>query len=183
MFKLPMLRSLLARKIALAALAAVPAGVALLTPAPVQAADAARKSVGDVSFVLPAGWTLDENPRPMRLATVVIGDGAARAEVVLSQLGGNFGGAGANVNRWRGMAGLPPLADAEAEAALKPVKFAGVEGKVLDAAGEGDAAKRVVVVFGEKGGTTYFFRLIGPAKTVGEARQAFDAFVASIEIK
>ncbi len=60
-------------------------------------------------WATPEGWTRDAEPRPMRLATYMAPDADGPVEVAISRFPGRVGGELANINRWRGQMGLPPV--------------------------------------------------------------------------
>ena len=92
---------------------------------PVPPAAAAVESTArnpDRPWSVPDGWTEDTAPRPMRLTTYVAADSSGPVEVAVTRFGGRVGGALANINRWRGQMGLPPVDETELEATI--VRFA-----------------------------------------------------------
>ena len=93
--------------VATAAPAPVPAPVATAAPAP------AASSSAPLAWTLPDGWS-GIPTQPMRLASFSAGEGAT-CGLFLFQGGGDRL---ANVNRWRGQAGLPPLDEPGLEQAL-----------------------------------------------------------------
>jgi hypothetical protein len=154
---------------------------------PAAAADQEGKIPGVSSMKLPDGWKIDPNPRPMRSATIIVPgkDAGPPAEIVVSRLGGNFGGLQANINRWRGQVGLPP---AENENAHKPEQLTLEQGPALvydfqgpEAAGKDRKRQFVFQTNFPNAQQTWFFRLIGPHETVTAAKPAFDSFVKSLK--
>jgi hypothetical protein len=144
---------------------------------------------GITAMKLPEGWKIDPAPRQMRSATIIVPgkEGAAPAEIVVSKLGGNFGGLKANLDRWRSQVGLPP---AENEAADKAEELTLDQGPALIYDFQGPEAdgkdRKRQYVFQTKfpnARTTWFFRLIGPHDTVTAAKPAFDALVRSLKFE
>lgn len=82
--------------------------VPTLATAPMDTAPAADAPASSIAWTLPAGWTAAP-AKPMRLAVfnVPIGQGASGECGVFLFPGG--GDRLANVNRWRGQVGLPPI--------------------------------------------------------------------------
>lgn len=80
-----------------------------------------KVSGSDVTWTLPPGWT-EEKGRGERSATLRFGDEEPKLELSVSRLGGDGGGALANVNRWRGQMGQGPLAEADLGKATKLLK-------------------------------------------------------------
>lgn len=75
------------------------------------------------AWAVPAGWTEDPKPRQMRLTTYIAPDPAGPVEIAVTRFGGRVGGELANVNRWRGQLGLPPIREAELDQTV--VRFSG----------------------------------------------------------
>lgn len=108
-------------------------------------------------WAVPAGWTEDPNPRQMRLATYIAPDPAGPVEVAVTRFGGRVGGELANINRWRGQLGLPPIGEAELDETV--VRFsakghAGYETRIEAPGGVMLAAG----VYDETGDQTWFVR-------------------------
>jgi hypothetical protein len=137
---------------------------------------------GIASYTLPAGWKIDSRPRPMRAATITVGEGG---DLAVTRLGANFGDKLANVNRWRAQAGLGPVTDA-AEAGGQEVDLAQGPATIYDFAGPesaGAARKRLLVAMVQfpKAESVWFFRLLGPHDEVAKNKPAFEAFVRSLK--
>ncbi|MFG0307245.1 MAG: hypothetical protein ACF8Q5_13630 [Phycisphaerales bacterium JB040] len=79
-------------------------------------------------LAVPPGWTLDPEPRTMRLATYIAPDAGGAVEVALSRFGGRVGGELANINRWRGQMGLEPVGEGELESVIERYATPGFEG-------------------------------------------------------
>ena len=92
-------------------------------PQPGTPADAAARP-----WTVPDGWTEDPEPRPMRLATYLAPDPGGPVEVAVTRFGGRVGGELANINRWRGQLGMPPIVEADLEAALVRFSSDGYDG-------------------------------------------------------
>jgi hypothetical protein len=80
-------------------------------------------SAEKANWRLPPGWQQEQRSTPGRYATLRLGQDEQAPELVVVRFppgqGGDIAG---NVNRWRGMVGLPPLADAEAKKLVSPLK-------------------------------------------------------------
>lgn len=79
-------------------------------------------------WTVPDGWTLDPEPRQMRLATYLAPDPDGQIEVAVTRFPGQVGGELANINRWRGQMGLPPVESAELESVIERFSAPGFEG-------------------------------------------------------
>ncbi len=73
--------------------------------------EAAKFDNGSPQWELPEGWKIG-NDRPMRFATIAIGDFDPPLEMAISSLGPGQDLL-LNVNRWRGQMGLPPIAESQ----------------------------------------------------------------------
>jgi hypothetical protein len=116
---------------------------------------------GALKWALPKGWT--ETPGSgMRYATLTP-PGAGKLEMSVVVLPGPAGGEPANVNRWRGQIGLPPL--------------------VYDFTSLGDVKTRMVAgLLATADGNTWFFKLMGNAEPVAKAKPAFMKYLESLHL-
>lgn len=148
-------------------------------PIPAPAAAAANGNAAGLTYTLPAGWTVQPNPRPMRILTIQTA-GNPPAEVIVSRFPGNVGGTAMNLARWRGEVGLPPTDDANANQE-KPIKVGTADGQLLEFVGPaGEGAKMSLVAKRTVGDNTWFFKILGPAQSVTTQRGAFEQFLASV---
>ena len=84
-----------------------------------------------------------------------------------------------NVNRWRGQVGLPPV-DAVNGDTTETVKVGGQDAFLFNIAGPD---KHMVVAVVSQGGSTWYFKMVGPAATVDAQKDAFKAFVGSVQFE
>lgn len=127
----------------------------------------------------PAGWSA-KDPGSMRKGSWAVGPADAAADLAVTVFPGDVGGRVANFNRWRQQLGLPP-GDAEMFDAIQVAKVGSLEGEVVHfMSADGATATRAVLVAHK--GSTWFFKLTGPAATVKSASGAFDAFVAGTQL-
>ena len=126
------------------------------------------------SWTKPAGWA--EQPRTaMRLGNFTAGGG--KAEITVMTFPGDVGGLLANVNRWRGQAGLSPVDAAGLAKATEQVNVAGTPATLVEAIG---AANGSLSVFHPADGQTWFYKMSGPSDVVTAEKGAFMEFVQSI---
>jgi len=126
-----------------------------------------------LKWVAPKGWT-ETQGSGMRFATLTPPAGAGKAEVSVVVLPGPAGGELANVNRWRGQIGLPPLDEAALAAARKSVTAKAGTVAVYDFTSEGQVKSRMVTgLLASADGNTWFFKLMGDADPVGKAKPGF----------
>jgi hypothetical protein len=158
--------------------AAPSAGKPAMQASPEMVAAAAKE--GRPSFpAAPSGWTA-KDPGAMRKGSWSVGPADAAADLAVTVFPGDVGGRVANFNRWRQQLGLAP-ATAEAFDAIQVAKVGSLEGEVVQfTSADGATATRAVLVAHK--GSTWFFKLTGPAATVKAASGPFDAFVAATQL-
>lgn len=120
---------------------------------------------------VPAGWT-EVSPGPMQEAKYTLADG--RAAMTLSVFGDSAGTLRANVDRWRGQIGLPPVADGELEKLAVPLDLDGVKATLVDMT---TAQQRMVAVIVPRGESTWYFKLLGEPDAVAAGKNTFITFV------
>ena len=141
---------------------------------------AERWSGDGISWEVPEGWTQKQGSSDFRFAQIDLGDNLV---LVVSRFGGDVGGTLANVNRWRGQLQLPPVKADELEKVTKKVKAGDATALMTDFTSEaGDQRMLGAILSDEKGGRTWFFKLTGPAKAVGEREEKFRKFVESVKL-
>jgi len=125
-----------------------------------------------LKWTLPKGWT-SAAAGGMRFATLTP-PGPGKAEVSVVVLPGAAGGEAANVNRWRGQIGLPPMDDAGLAAARQTVKCKAGTVAVFDFTSQGQAQSRMVCgTLVTQDGNTWFLKLMGDAPAVTNARKDY----------
>ena len=129
----------------------------------------------------PAGWSAGPE-RPMRKATLLIpGEtGGPGAELSVTAFPGDVGGNLANVNRWRQQLALPPISEAELGAALQHLDVGELHVDLVELAGTGAPAQRVLGAIVPYAGATWFFKLSGPDAVVTREKDKFLAFLRSL---
>lgn len=126
-----------------------------------------------LSWMVPPTW--QEGPtREMLLAVFAVPGGA---EMTVSAIGGDGGGALANVNRWRGQLALAPIDAAALAAAVETVETPAGPASVIRLDG-GEAS--TMAAWLEHGGQTWFLKLNGPVASVDAQADNFTRVVASL---
>jgi len=177
------------RGIGLGAVAIVLGGLGLGADAPTQTIDA-----GGLTFQAPAAWKSTPPSGTMRRAVLrvqaVEGD-TEPAELVVTAFGGGAGTVEENLKRWQGQfkddAGNPP----QIESREVPVKNAKVTR--AETAGRYSAMQfpgqpkqperakyRLLGAIVQTDKVDYYFKMVGPDKTMQAARPDFDRLIASI---
>jgi hypothetical protein len=135
---------------------------------------------GKSIWTIPADWRQVE-PGPMLFAKFLITAGDKNAEVnILSA--GDGGSLLANVNRWRGQLGLPPIMqEEELSKMIGPIDGVG-NGQLVDFTGTnaktGKPARLIGAVVPQNG-QTWFYKLMGDENIVAQQKEALIQFVQS----
>lgn len=156
------------------------------TPAPSSVAATAPASTAEkgwIQWTKPPAWT-ELAPTAFRKGNFVFeGDNEKIVEITVSSFPGNVGGTLANVNRWRGQAGLPPLSNDALEAALTEVTIDGHDGQIVNILPDSsnpDDVQIVAAIFLYQG-ESWFFKMSGPQQLVSAQKPVFDAFIDSLQ--
>jgi len=142
-------------------------------------ADAVPTETASTASGLPAGWKEIPNP-PMLLAKYVIQSGDAEAQVNVSMLDGTGGGVMANVTRWRGQLGLPPMSEEDFSKVAQTVDVAGNKGTLVDMTGtdmKTGKKSRLVGIIVPQTGDTWFYKLMGDPQIVEQQKDTFTKFL------
>ena len=119
------------------------------------------------------GFASPSGPEKARFA---ITDTNGTASVTMTVLQGDGGGLLGNVNRWRGQLGLDKLEEKKLADALMPVKGLGKKASMIDITGISQRSQietRLVGVIVSDNGLTWFYKLMGSASVVEEAKDGF----------
>jgi hypothetical protein len=156
-------------------------------------AAAQKVAVPGLSFAVPQAWKAQKAQTNMRLAEYTVPGSGGEASLVLYRFANGGGSAQANVERWVGQftnaQGGPPTDTA----AVKQEQRDGLTLTTLDVSGNyagqqmpGAPAQpsiqgaRLLALVVEGSGPPYFFKLLGPAATVTESIDAWNALSASV---
>jgi hypothetical protein len=133
-------------------------------------------------WTVPSGWQAMP-PSQFLLAQYLVQDGDARAEVNISELAGEGGGLLANLNRWRGQLGLPPIAqEDDFSKMVDSLVVPGGQGELVDMTGTSSKTgqpSRLIGVVLPQAGQTWFYKLMGDPKLVAAQKDAFVKFIQS----
>jgi len=164
-----------------------PPAAAAATPA-TMAADTgglvvASTDAGGLTWTAPATWKAKPGSA-MRKGSYTIGtEGGPVADLAITAFPGDVGGDLANVNRWLGQLGRPPIAVAELAGVLTPLSGAGVAMQVVDlAGGTADAPQRMLGAIVPHLGATWFFKLTGPDAVVAPEKAGFLEFLKTVKV-
>jgi hypothetical protein len=176
------------------------AGLALVSePASAQGEKkGALVSLDGLSSRAPADWKEVEGARQFRYKEFSLprqGDDKADAELIIFYFGeGGGGGVDANITRWKGMFEPPAGKTADDIAKKEEMKIGNVKATYLDLTGtylfkpfpmapraEPRPNHRMIGVIFESPKGPYFFRLVGPEKTVTYHKKAFDEWLKNFK--
>ena len=132
-------------------------------------------------WTLPRGWT-QAMTGGMRYATLkppVTG----RIEASVVVLPGPAGGELANVNRWRGQIGLPPIDEAGLASARKTVESKAGAVSIYDFSSEGEKKSRVIAGLVVASGNSWFVKMTGDADPVAAAKADFTDLLESLRFE
>jgi hypothetical protein len=151
-----------------------PAQIANVPATKVQTANPNINSI----WTIPPDWKLLP-PSEFLLAEFSIETNGANADVNVAELNGEGGGLEANVNRWRGQLGLPPIVEilttglslTDASGA-RVVDFSGTNFKT-------GKPTRLIGAIVPQNGQTWFYKLMGDPQIVAQQKDAFLKFIQS----
>jgi hypothetical protein len=134
-----------------------------------------------LKWSLPKGWS--ELPGGgMRFATFKA-PYAGKLEATVVVLPGQAGGELANVNRWRGQIGLPPMDEPGLAKARTALRTRAGALNVYDFTSEGQTRSRMVAGYiSTPDGNTWFLKLTGDADPVGKAKPDFMTILGSLSL-
>lgn len=134
-----------------------------------------------LKWVAPAHWQT-KPASAMRKATYVVpGANGAAGELAVTAFPGDVGGELANLNRWRGQLALPPIAEADFAGAVTRLTVNHLPVVLVElTGGAADNPQRLLGAMVPYAGSTWFFKLTGPAALVAAEKPAFLTFVQSL---
>ena len=148
--------------------------------APAPAAASSPGQDGKPAWTVPAGWQ-EQAPGSMQMAkfTTATAQGG-KAEISVVMLAGDAGGTLANVNRWRGQLGLPPVTEAELSKLVTPLDIEGAKASLVDVNAE-QSGRRLVAAVVSRAGATWFYKMVGDAAAVAKEKARFVLFVQGVK--
>jgi hypothetical protein len=155
-------------------------------------------SLDGLSSRAPADWKEAETAKPFRYKEFTLpkqGDDKADAELIIFYFGeGGGGGVEANITRWKAMFEPPAGKSGDDIAKKEEIKVGNVKATYVDLAGtylyktspmapvsEKRPNHRMIGVIFESPKGPYFFRLVGPEKTVTAHKKAFDEWLKNFK--
>ena len=162
-----------------------PANMAAKSPAAASqgnAANSVKQADLPLTFNLPEGW---KQTPPTSTFVMLAFSATVDAKPVAVTISQAMGGTLANVNRWRGQVGLPPVGDGELGSVVHPFKVDGLDAQMVRLFGpEGaDDRKAIMGAIVPQGEVTWFFKMMGPADAVEHEQTNFEKFVDSVKFR
>jgi hypothetical protein len=156
-----------------------------------------RSTLGPFSVAVPADWVEKPITSSMRTAHFALPGAAGEAELIVYYFGeSGAGGVQDNLDRWLGQFQRPDGKPVKDAAKIEKVKYAGQEATVVSVSGRyvtttmpggGDPIDKTdqslvgAIVESPKG--PYYFKLVGPKKTVDVQGPKLRAMLASMKLR
>jgi hypothetical protein len=132
-----------------------------------------------LTYNVPSGW----EPAEARTMVLVGWDVKRRGkelQIYISKLTAGGSDLVANVNRWRGQAGLEKLSGADVQNTVDSITVGGSKGHSIELRG---AKKSVIGAIVIRGGDGWFFKLQGDPGLAAEEKDNFEAWLKSIQFE
>jgi len=127
----------------------------------------------------PLDWK-EVAPGQMQVAKFSVPDkGAAKADVTISVFPSSTGGSLANVNRWRGQVGLPPVDETELPKLITKLDEKNSDSILADMSGTSvktGKPARLIGAIVPRDGQWFFYKLMGDPDAVAAQKDAFVSF-------
>ncbi len=134
-----------------------------------------------LAWTAPAHWVA-KDPGGMRKGSYTLkSDGSGDGDLSVTAFPGDVGGDLANINRWRGQIGLPPIAEADLASTTQHLDRNGLHITLVVLIGTGGTAQSILGAIVPHAGATWFFKLTAPAALVAKEQAAFTAFLDTVK--
>ena len=130
-----------------------------------------------LTWTAPAHWQ-PKAASAMRKGSYTIPAEGSTGDLAITAFPGDVGGEVANLNRWRGQLQLPPAGEAELALAITRFEQDGLTFSVVDFDNGQQRLLGAIVPFR---GSTWFFKLVGPAAPLAKEKPAFVAFLKTVK--
>lgn len=133
-------------------------------------------------WTAPAHWTSKALGTMRKGSYSITGEHGATADLAITAFPGDTGGLFANVNRWRGQVGLPPLTEAELKTTVEHLDIGALHVDLVYCAGTVSGQPNALLgAIVPHNGETWFFKLLGPTALVEREKAAFQEFLHTIK--
>jgi hypothetical protein len=134
-----------------------------------------------LTWTAPAHWKA-KPASAMRKASFDIPGADGTGDLSITAFPGDVGGELANINRWRGQIGLPPLGDNALATSTTRLEQNGLSFTIVDfASTSGDKPAGILGAIVPFNGSTWFVKLTGPDSVVAAEKPAFLAFLQTVK--
>jgi hypothetical protein len=134
-----------------------------------------------LTWSAPAHWK-PKAASAMRKASFDIPGADGTGDLSITAFPGDVGGELANVNRWRGQIGLPPLGENALATSTTRLEQNGLTFTVVDfVSSSGEKPARILGAIVPFNGSTWFVKLTGPDAVVAAEKPAFLAFLQTVK--
>lgn len=155
----------------------VPTSGAKMSDTPV-AVGAGRSLV----WTAPSSWQAKPLGAMRKGSYTISEPSGATADLSITAFPGAVGGDQANIDRWRGQLGLPPVPIEQLSPALVRISSHGLSLSIVDlTSAPGGEPKRLLGAIVPFDGATWFFKLLGPDAVVAADKSAFLEFLYSVQ--
>lgn len=134
-----------------------------------------------LTWTAPSSWKPQAASAMRKGSFAVPGKGGPDADLSITAFPGDVGGELANVNRWRGQVQQPPIAEPDLATNVQRIEANGLKFGVVDVAGTGPNADRILGALVPYNGATWFFKLKGVDAVVEGAKPDFLAFLQTVK--
>jgi hypothetical protein len=131
------------------------------------------------SFERPPAWRENAQPSAGRIFEFMVDEAGGSALVTLSAMQGG-GDLASNVNRWRGQAGLDPLAEGDVAKVTAPMTLAGNDAWLVEAVGK---ERGIIVVAALNPQFSIFLKMDGAPATVQSQKSTFMRVAQTFQMK
>jgi hypothetical protein len=136
-----------------------------------------------LKYTLPDGWK-EKALTQMRVASFEVSENGKSADISVIPLGAMSGGDAANVNRWRGQVGQPPLDETAVAQLAEKITVGGQPADLYDIAGTSPGSgdpERIIGTILHSDTATWYFKMSGDADLAAKQKANFIAFLKSVE--
>jgi len=132
-----------------------------------------------LAWQAPAGW-VQKTASAMRKGSYSVPGDAGESDLSITAFPGDVGGELANVNRWRSQIGLTPLRAEELDASVSRLESGDLKFTLVEIESKDANGKSILGAMVPFGGSTWFFKLMGPGSSVRAAKPSFLVFLRSV---
>jgi hypothetical protein len=155
-----------------------------------------EKVFGAFRVTIPSGWREQAPTSSMRKAQFSLPGTGGDADLAVFNFPGQGGSVEANIDRWIGQFSQPDGSSSKAKAKTSQKRVSGLQVTVLDldgtysggmmpgmSGGKANSGYRMIAAVVETTEGPWFFKLVGPGKTVAEWLMSMNQMIDSIQTK